>query len=68
MEMLEDCIDKIFEKAELSNNDKDKELYKSIYYHLLDYKDVMSKVIELNNELEQVSNRWALVKKANDNK
>lgn len=65
MKMIEYCIDKIFEKAELSDNDNDKELYKSIYYHLLDYKDVMNKVIDLNNEIAQVSNRWNLIKKAN---
>lgn len=65
MKMIEDCIDKIFEKAELSDNEQDKELFKSIYYHLLDYKDVMNKVIDLNNEIAQVSNRWNLIKKAN---
>lgn len=73
MEMLENCIDKIFEKSELSDNEgdcphvaKDKELYKSIYYHLCDYRDVLNKSIELGNEIGEISKRWELVKKAND--
>lgn len=37
MRMLEDCINKIFEKANLTHYEQDKELYKSIYYHLCDY-------------------------------
>ena len=32
MLMLEDCIDKIFEKADFTHYEPDKELYKSIYY------------------------------------
>lgn len=66
MEILENCIDKIFEKSELSDNEKDKELYKSIYYHLCDYRDVLNKSIELGNEIGEISKRWELVKKAND--
>ena len=66
MLMVDDCIDKIFSKAELSDSDDDKELYKSIYYHLLDYKDTMGKVVNLIDEVEEVSNRWKMVRKAND--
>ena len=65
MRMLEDCIDKIFEKAELCDNETDKELLKSVYYHLCDYKDVLNKSIELSNEITEISHRWELVKKAN---
>lgn len=74
MEMLENCIDKIFDtfsgqspKADLTDSKYDKELYKSIYYHLCDYKDILSKTIELNNEIGEISKRWELVKKANKN-
>lgn len=66
MKMLEECIEKIFEKADLIDNDIDKELYKSIYYHLCDYKDILDRVIELNNEIDNISHRWELVKKANE--
>lgn len=74
MEMLENCIDKIFEKADLTDSKYDKKLspkagsrHKSIYYHLCDYKDILSKTIELNNEIGEISKRWELVKKANKN-
>lgn len=66
MKMLEECIEKIFEKADLIDNDIDKELYKSIYYHLCDYKDILDRVIELNNEIDNISYRWELVKKSNE--
>lgn len=59
--MLEDCIDKIYEKAELTRYEQDKELYKSIYYHLCDYKGVLDKSIELNNEIGEISNRWKML-------
>lgn len=49
MKMLEDCINEIDNKISLCS-DIDKELYKSIYYHLCDYKDILNKVIDLNNE------------------
>ena len=65
MEMLENCIEKIYEKADLTDYDRDKELYKSIYYHLCDYKDILNKSIELSNEIGEISKRWELVKKAN---
>lgn len=63
MKMLEQCIDEIFEKSQLTDNENDKELYKSIYYHLSDYKDILNKTIELNNEIENISNRWNMLKK-----
>lgn len=66
MMMLEECIDKIFEKSVLCDNEEDRELYKSIYHHLLDYKEVLNKSIELTNEISEISNRWELVKKANE--
>lgn len=65
MMMLEDSIEKIFQKAELSDNEADKELLKSVYYHLCDYKDILNKSIELSNEITEISHRWELVKKAN---
>lgn len=65
MMMLEESIDKVFQKAELSDNEADKELLKSVYYHLCDYKDVLNKSIELSNEITEISHRWELVKKAN---
>lgn len=65
MLMLEDCIDKIFEKADLTHYEHDKELYKSIYYHLCDYKDLLNKSIDLNNEIEEISNRWKMLQIAN---
>lgn len=72
MLMLEDCIELVSRKEELSHansgqepdNDM-KELYKSIYYHLSDYKDILNKSIELTNEITEISNRWELVKRAN---
>lgn len=63
MEMLENCIDKIYEKADLTDCDRDKELYKSIYYHLCDYRDVLNKSIELGNEIGEISKRWELVRR-----
>lgn len=65
MKMLEECINKIFEKAELTRYEDDKELYKSIYHHLCDYRDVLNKSVELTNEIYALQNRWALIKKAN---
>lgn len=65
MMMLESCIENIWRKAELSDNEADKELLKSVYYHLCDYKDVLNKSIELSNEITEISHRWELVKKAN---
>lgn len=67
MIMLEDCIDKISKREELSQDTDTKELYKSIYYHLCDYKDILDKSIDLTNEIKQVSERWELVRKANEN-
>lgn len=67
MKMLEDCIKEIDEKINFNQNDAQKELYKSIYYHLCDYKDILNKTIELNNEIDNISKRWGLVKKANEN-
>lgn len=67
MKMLEDCINEIDKKINFNQNDAQKELYKSIYYHLCDYKDILNKVIELNNEIDNISKRWGLVKKANEN-
>lgn len=67
MKMLEQCIDEIFEKYQLTENENDKELYKSIYYHLCDYKGVLDKSIQLGNEIENISNRWNMLKKANKN-
>lgn len=64
MIMLEDCINKIFEKAQLTHYECDKELYKSIYYHLCDYKGVLNKTIELNNELGEITNRWKMLQRA----
>lgn len=61
MIMLEDCIEKIFEQSNLDSDNK--ELYRSIYYHLSDYKDILNGVIELNNEIDKVAERWALVSK-----
>ena len=63
MEMLENCIEKIYEKADLTDYDRDKELYKSIYYHLCDYKDILNKSIELSNEIGEISKRWELVRR-----
>lgn len=65
MMMLEESIENIWRKAELSDNEADKELLKSVYYHLCDYKDVLNKSIELTNEITEISHRWELVKKAN---
>ena len=67
MKMLEDCINEIYRKSELADNDINKELYQSIYHHLLDYKDILNRSIELTNEITNISNRWELVKKANEN-
>lgn len=66
MKMLEDCINEIDKKINFNQNDAQKELYKSIYYHLCDYNDILNKVIELNNEIDNISKRWGLVKKANE--
>lgn len=66
MKMLEDCINEIDKKINFNQNDAQKELYKSIYYHLCDYKDILNKVIDLNNEIDNISKRWELVKKANE--
>ncbi len=65
MLMLEDCIELVSRKEELSQDNDMKELYKSIYYHLSDYKDILNKSIELTNEITEISNRWELVKLAN---
>jgi len=67
MIMLEDSINEVYRKYELSDNEDEKELYNSIYHHLLDYKEVLNKAIELTNEINNISNRWELVKKANEN-
>ena len=78
MIMLEDCIEKIERKMQLNDIlyeqsvskkeiEEERELVKSIYYHLLDYKEVLNKAIELTNEINNISNRWELVKKANEN-
>lgn len=61
MKMLEDCIDEIDKKISLCS-EADKELYKSIYYHLSDYKDILNRVIGLNNEITNISSRWDLIK------
>lgn len=66
MKMLEDCINEVYRKYELSDNEDDRELYNSIYHHLLDYKEILNKSIELTNEIAEISNRWELVKKANE--
>lgn len=66
MKMLEDCINEVYRKYELSDNEDDRELYNSVYHHLLDYKEIWNKSIELTNEITEVSNRWELVKKANE--
>ena len=66
MKMLEDCINEVYRKYELSDNEDDKELYNSVYHHLLDYKEILNKSIELTNEITEISNRWELVKKANE--
>lgn len=66
MKMLEDCINEVYRKYELSDNEDDRELYNSIYHHLLDYKEILNKSIELTNEITEISNRWELVKKANE--
>lgn len=66
MLMLEDCIDLVSKKEELSIDNDMKELYQSIYYHLSDYRDILNKSIELTNEITEISNRWELVKKANE--
>lgn len=68
MKMLEQCIDEIFEKSQLTDNENDKELYKSIYYHLSDYKDILNKTIELNNEIRGISERWQLINRVNKDK
>lgn len=81
MMMLEECIDKIEHKTQLSQVlypaltiegeeqakelEEERELLKSLYYHLLDYKDVLNKSIELTNEIAEISHCWELVKKAN---
>lgn len=61
MKMLEDCINEIDKKISLCS-EVDKELYKSIYYHLSDYKDILNRVIDLNNEIANISSRWDLIK------
>lgn len=66
MKMLEDCINEIDKKINFNQNDNEVELLKSIYYHLLDYKDILNKIIELSNEIDNISKRWELVKKANE--
>lgn len=66
--MLEQCIDEIFEKSQLTDNENDKELYKSIYYHLSDYKDILNKTIELDNEIRGISERWQLINRVNKDK
>lgn len=66
MKMLEDCINEIDKKINFNQNDNEVELLKSIYYHLLDYKDILNKTIELSNEIDNISKRWELVKKANE--
>ncbi len=67
MIMLEECIDKISKKEEFSQDIDTKELYKSIYYHLCDYKDILDKSIDLTNEINEISSRWEIVRKANEN-
>lgn len=67
MVMLADCIDKLFEKMSLSDTEEERELYKSAYYHLCDYKDTLELVIKMTNNINDISKRWELVKKANEN-
>lgn len=62
MKMLEDCINEIDKKINFNQNDNEVELLKSIYYHLCDYKDILNKVIDLNNEIANISSRWDLIK------
>lgn len=66
MKMLEDCLNEIDKKINFNQNDNEVELLKSIYYHLCDYKDILNKTIELSNEITEISKRWELVKKANE--
>lgn len=66
MKMLEECINKIFEKSVLVEDKEEKELLKSVYYHLLDYEDILNRVINLNNEIDNILKRWELVKKSNE--
>ena len=66
MKMLEDCINEVYRKYELIDNECNRELYNSVYHHLLDYKEILNKFIELTNEITEISNRWELVKKANE--
>lgn len=61
MKMLEECIDKIFDLSTI--DEENKELFKSIYYHLSDYKDILDKVIDLNNEIGNISKRWNMINK-----
>jgi hypothetical protein len=63
MILLDNAIDRIFEKSTLSDNEDDRILYKSIYYHLCDYKDILEKCNNLTSEINQLSNRWELVKR-----
>ena len=65
MKMLEECINEIFRKSEVTRYEDDKELYKSIYHHLCDYKDILNKTTELTEEIEKITNRWDMIKKAN---
>ncbi len=66
MVMLADCIDKIFEKMVLCEDENDRELYKSAYYHLCDYKDTLDLVIKMTNNVNDISHRWELVKKSQE--
>ena len=63
MILLDNAIDRIFEKSTLADNEDDRDLYKSIYYHLCDYKDILNKCNDLTSEINQLSNRWELVKR-----
>ena len=63
MILLDNAIDRIFEKSTLADNEDDRILYKSIYYHLCDYKDILKKCSDLTSEINQLSNRWELVKR-----
>lgn len=61
MKMLEDCIDFISFREDISNDVNTKDYFKSIYYHLNDYKDLLNKSIELSNEISLLTDRWELV-------
>lgn len=66
MKTLDDCIDKIFEKSVLVDSEEERELLKSAYHHLCDYKDILNKSVELTKEINTITSRWEMVKKANE--